>query len=293
MAGPPSKCPDCGTKLGFEVENCPNCPWSYKEERPEQSALKSDGFRNGVMPAVFLLGLGLFMWKMGGFFFNQVEANNRQTESEESAVRKAKVAQSKMTPDQAAEAIARGTAAVRAALGDQAAGVKPGTSHATAGRPDGAGEATVVGGDDEAYSGGGSISITPVGQGPAPKAVTEWKLRGHVYDLLTLRPVSGAQIVFTDNETNFKANSTSDSTGRYRIILPPLEGRGYLVAIKKQGYAKTYLNPGTEGVAEMDRAKRKELSRELESTIQEPASLQPFSSDPLITDFHLAPQGAR
>ncbi len=138
-------------------------------------------------------------------------------------------------------------------------------------------------------SGQGTISIM-ADRGAKTIVVTEWKLRGTVYDLLTLMPVAGARLVLIDNETNLRAVVQTDGQGRYRTILPPLPGRGYAVTISKAGYANSYLNPGTEGVAEMPPERRKELIKDLSSMIAEPASLEPHSGTPLVTDFHLAPK---
>lgn len=97
-------------------------------------------------------------------------------------------------------------------------------------------------------------------------------------------------MTFTDNATNSRANILSDSNGRYRAILPPLRGHGYLISLSKAGYEKAYLNPGTEGVVEMSIDRRQEIVKELATAINEPASIQPASEEPLITDFHLAPK---
>ncbi|MBI4061252.1 MAG: hypothetical protein HY403_07460 [Elusimicrobia bacterium] len=141
----------------------------------------------------------------------------------------------------------------------------------------------------EEDEGAGVVSIMP-----APRArrkpVREWRMRGAVYDLMTLKAVPGVLMVFTDNKTNSRAQTLTDARGRYRVVLPPLAGRGYLVALLKSGYAKSYLDPGTEGVSEMSLERRKELVGELSSLVAEPASLQPYSDAPLETDFHMAPK---
>lgn len=287
---PPSTCPSCGTKLAHEAESCPNCPWSWREEAPQQSALQSDGFRNKIMPVLIFAGIGIFIWKMGAFFFAQVEENNRQTAGEEARDRKAALAahgvKGGQDPNEVARAIANGSQddLDRVTKGAQA-GVDAGRT-ASVGSP----TATEAAQADE-ETGSGSISIvSDKAANPAPKRATEWKLRGVVYDLVSLKPVPGATLTLTDNQTNARAQTVTDSQGRYRIILPPLDGRGYLVAIAKPGYEKTYLNPGTEGVADMDQARREELARELATTISEPASLEPPSDAPFPTNFHLAPK---
>ena len=137
--------------------------------------------------------------------------------------------------------------------------------------------------------GPGTISIMP-SEAPKAKVVREWKMRGTIYDLITLQPVPSAQLTFTDNDTNARALIQADSQGRYRAILPSLDGRGYVVTLAKPGYVKSYLNPGTEGVASMPLERRKEIVKELSSLIAEPASIQPDSGAPLVTNFYIAPK---
>ncbi len=110
-----------------------------------------------------------------------------------------------------------------------------------------------------AEDGPGIISIMPQ-PGKKRKVVGEWTMRGVIYDLITLKPIPGAHMIFTDNVTNSRAQIQIDARGRYRVTLPSLTGRGYLVTLSKTGYLKSYLN------------------------------LQPHSYTPLVTDFHMAPK---
>ncbi len=134
----------------------------------------------------------------------------------------------------------------------------------------------------------GAVSIMPEEASPA-KIVREWKMRGVIYDLVTLKPVPGVDMILTDNETNARVQIRTDSLGRYRAILPSLAGRGYLVTLSKPDYEKSYLDSGVKAVGRMSLARRKKLARELSSLIAEPAALEPRSEAPLVTDFHLAP----
>ncbi len=124
---------------------------------------------------------------------------------------------------------------------------------------------------------------------PEEAAARGWHLRGVVYDLLTLKPLPGCAMTFTDPVGHGREHCATDARGRYRIVLPPLSGRGYQVAIGKSGYAINYLNPATEGVAEMAAESRSELAKDLAKTAAEPASLQPYDKSQFVTDFHLAP----
>ena len=125
------------------------------------------------------------------------------------------------------------------------------------------------------------------------KPVKEWKLRGFVYDLVTLQPVPHCKIILSDLETNSHLETATDAGGRYRAILPPLRDRGYLVAISASGYAPAYLNPGAEGVPKKPVGERQNLCKELGTAVVQPASLQPHAADPLVTDFYIAPGSCR
>lgn len=254
MSAPP-KCPGCGTKLQPDMESCPNCPMSFHDAPPEKSALQNDNFRNFGIPIIIFGGLAGVLWWSSQTMWKAVEAGVKDQQIAAPAPKSGKSEDGMSVSDTI-----------------QAKVDEPGSALAA---------------DEE--EGSGAISVM-ADRGRRAKAVTEWKMRGVIYDLRTLKPVPAARLIFTDNETNMRAVIQSDDQGRYRAILPPLPGRGYVVTISKPGYASSYLNPGTEGVAEMPGERRRELVKELSSLVAEPASLEPNSGTPLITDFHLAPQ---
>jgi hypothetical protein len=121
---------------------------------------------------------------------------------------------------------------------------------------------------------------------PPPK---EWKMRGVVYDLMTLAVLPQCRVVFRDDRVNALFETVTDETGRYRMILPPLEGRGYAISIHKKGYAASYLDPSVENVQRLPREKRAALAGELAGAVLSPSSLDPPGNEPLLTDFYLAP----
>ena len=270
----PAKCPGCGTKLLAEWESCPNCPLSFRDAPAERGALQSETFRNYVMPFLLFGGLGYGVWSMASFFLSTTEQTAR------GAVTVAKKAAGSVALPAGAGAgvVPVDSRAIQGLVNEQVTGVY-----------DPGGNVKVVRRANPDEEGGGVVSIMPTPDGKRD-VVSEWKLRGHVYDLVTLQPLAGVSIVFTDNQTNSRAQAMTDAKGLYRIILPPLQDRGYLVTMSKTGYVKTYLNPGTEGVPDLTLERRKELVRELASLILEPSSLEPGSEAPLVTDFHLAPK---
>lgn len=268
----PAKCPGCGTKLQPDWESCPNCPMSFHDAAPQKTALQSDGFRNLVLPVLLFGGLAFFVWSIGQYLWHSAE--------------------------EGAKTVQAGVKSVPIPSGGGGGGVVPVNSKAiqglvneqVTGEFDSGGVAPVnkrPSTDDE--EGTGTISIMP-DKGPKARAAREWKMRGEIRDLITLKAVPGVKMTFIDNETNSRAAIVTDGQGRYRTILPPLPGRGYLVTLEKLGYEKTYLDPGTEGVPDMPLERRKEIRKELSSLIAEPSSIEPNSETPLVTNFYIAPK---
>lgn len=268
MATPPY-CPSCFVKLEPDMLSCPNCPMSFPEDDgPAQGAsnpLKQSKYYQFLMPALFFAALGGTVWWLatGLFHLGEEGANAPQL-------------------------------VVNTTTGR-------GMGGSTAGEPPTPGSGSTLNVEKPAYEGSGTVSIAPVDDAPPPsvtaeppkpvKAVKEWKLRGRVYDLVTLKPLAGCELIFTDPETNESVRTRSNSEGRYRAIVKPLADRGYVVTAAKGGYSPNYLDPGTEGVPEMDAARRKELAKGLGATLTaSPAALQALGAEPLVTDFFLAPR---
>ncbi len=122
-----------------------------------------------------------------------------------------------------------------------------------------------------------------------PGSVNEWRLVGVVYDLVTLKPVPRCLVHFTDPDTHARYETSSDDSGAYRTIVPPLHHGGYQVGFEKAGYADSYLNPETQNVAGMPDEDRKTTAAELAKTAVAPYEIQPRGAAPLQIDFYLAP----
>lgn len=255
MGQAPPKCPMCGTALQPEMEGCPNCPMSFHDAPPEKGAFQNDNFRNFGIPIMIFGGLAWAMWWFSQYMWRTAEEG---TQTVTTAIKNTADTGSPTTPP---------TGRVNAV---------PAAEPPVDEEPPAEAEAPVV-------------SVTPERRGRG-KAAIEWKMRGVIYDLITLKPVPGVHMIFTDNVTNSKAQIKTDEEGRYRVMLPSLPERGYLVSLSKPGYGKAYLDPGTEGVQEMTLDRRAEIVKELSSLIADPASLQPNGDTPLITDFHMAPK---
>lgn len=289
----PANCPGCGTKLEPAAEICPNCPMSFSgEDESEPNPLKHESrLRAFVMPLAFFGMLGFGVWKIGLALMGLAQdATLDETGSlstgggPASTAAVAKTLNATSFDDlKGAGPAPGGTVDLVAQLDGRA---QPGGSSA----PDS--ERVAVMASDAAPDPGegqGTISVTKAAGGATARAVREWRLRGAVYDLLTLKPVVGAKLILTDNETNARAETVTNAKGQYRTVLPPLTGHGYLVAISKPGYAASYAGPESAGVSDLDPGSRKEMARQLSRSVEAPTSLEPGSDEPLVTNFFLAP----
>jgi hypothetical protein len=245
---------------------------SFLDAPPEKTALQNDTFRSFGIPILFFGALAWAVWAGGQYLWHTAEQGT-------------KGAVEVLKPTGSSPSVVKGGGVVPS----DSAGIQGLVNEQRTGKYDPMGRDPMPETKSVEEEGPGIVSIMPE-KGPRPKVVSEWKMRGTIYDLITLKPVPGVHMIFTDNETNSKAQIKTDELGRYRAILPALTGRGYLVTLSKTGYQKSYLDPGTEGVSDMPLERRKEIVSELASLIAEPAALQPNSGDPLLTDFHMAPK---
>lgn len=277
----PAKCPGCGTRLLPDWESCPNCPLSFGDGPPEKGAFQNENFRNYGLPMLFFGGLAFLLWQFSQFMWTTAEKNSESYDTRK------KVAEAVVDPKLQRAKVGAGVVpvdskAIQGLVNEQVTGVYD---------PDGDAPPEERKPAVPEETGPGIVSITPT-PGKNRRVVREWKLRGRIYDLVTLKPIPDVHMIFTDNATNSKAQIVTDHQGFYKVVLPPLTepARGYLVELSKGGYEKAYLNPGTDGVSEKPVEERKQMARELATLILEPYPVHPASEDPLVTDFHMAPK---
>ena len=237
MAAKTKTCPGCGSKLAAELENCPNCPYSWPDESRVPKS-RHGGQSAGPLMLVaiyFLCGFGI--WKALSF----------------------------VTDSRTGDAMMGET---------RAKGPPPAPSP----------ELPVP------------VALPPpveeedITIAPERADVREWRLRGVVYDLVTLKPVGKAAVTLQDPDTDRRLETMTDSRGRYRVTVPSLKRHGYNVILRHPDYAPSYLNPGAEGVAQKSEHERAELASELARSLSEPYTVHPYGSQPLVTDFFLAPR---
>ncbi|MFA5140029.1 MAG: carboxypeptidase-like regulatory domain-containing protein [Elusimicrobiota bacterium] len=107
-----------------------------------------------------------------------------------------------------------------------------------------------------------------------PKEVSDkgrFIVRGRIFDLATLAPVSGATVRFKDGDTERMALVTTDAKGRYKISLKS-NGTGYALSIRHPRYSRRVLEDWGVSFRDMSPAQREQaaadyLSRQLNTII--------------------------
>lgn len=95
-------------------------------------------------------------------------------------------------------------------------------------------------------------------QEAAVKKPALWRIHGKVYDLVSLKPIPGARIVFLDKFTDEKYRTRSNKRGHYTVKLPPLAEGGYAVSVKHRRYGAKYLEEMRPAYHQMSRRRRQD-----------------------------------
>lgn len=99
----------------------------------------------------------------------------------------------------------------------------------------------------------------PVVERPAAPAKGTFTVRGSIFDLMTLTPVSGAEIRFKDGDTEKQVSVATDEKGRYKISLKS-NGTGYALSIRHPRYSKRGLEDWGVSFRSMSRAQREQAA---------------------------------
>lgn len=130
------------------------------------------------------------------------------------------------------------------------------------------------------------VIAEPIERRALPK---EWRLRGTVYDLLTLKGLAGCALVFTNDYTSTRFETSTDEEGRYRMILPPIAEEGYTLKISLPDYLPSFYSGGKRNYGKMSEASRRAAARSLAGAVPPPTVLSAPGAAPVVTDFYLAP----
>ncbi len=91
----------------------------------------------------------------------------------------------------------------------------------------------------------------------AEKKPELWHIHGKVYDLVSLKPISGTRITFRDRYTDKKYRTRSNKRGRYTVKLPPLKDGGYIISVRHRRYGSKYIEEGRPAYHQMSLRRRK------------------------------------
>lgn len=117
---------------------------------------------------------------------------------------------------------------------------------------------------------------------PPARGPKKWKISGKVLDLLTLKPVANAELVFTGDETKRVATSAG---GAYRVSLTP-SGAGYGLKISHADYDSKHL----PAKGELSEDERKSIAEDLARNYPKNDPINPGAQESLELDFVLLPR---
>lgn len=123
----------------------------------------------------------------------------------------------------------------------------------------------------------------------AARGAAHWTVRGEVYDLLRLSPVSGARLTFTSRDSGGSAAAVTGPDGRYSVALPKLESGGYELSVRHKRYGG-YLEDAQPPFRDQGEAKRREaLAAFSGSAVLHVPLLPPMEEDSVEHDLVLLP----
>jgi len=98
--------------------------------------------------------------------------------------------------------------------------------------------------------------------GPVPTGgnPNEFRLKGKVFSLLNLQPVSEAEVVLTNLTTGKKYTTETGPDGTYRATLP-VSDSGYGLAIRHPGYEPSYIVDESRNFGSLSQPQREEIAQ--------------------------------
>ncbi|PIP82193.1 MAG: hypothetical protein CO113_19580 [Elusimicrobia bacterium CG_4_9_14_3_um_filter_62_55] len=90
-------------------------------------------------------------------------------------------------------------------------------------------------------SGGGFGGFeVPTTDSAAPEFGKDFRVKGTVYDLFTMKPIGEVDVVFSDLQSGKQLATVTDDSGGFIAHLP-INGKGYTMKIRHSGYEPNYL----------------------------------------------------
>lgn len=125
---------------------------------------------------------------------------------------------------------------------------------------------------------------------PAAEEAEHWLVKGQVYDLLSLKPVRSARLVFTKKSTGQAFTVKAGADGRYSVQLPPGGEGGYELEASHPLYRPSYLEETEPPYKRQSEARRVEAARLIINSEVLHVPLQmPEGASELVYDVVLSP----
>jgi hypothetical protein len=123
---------------------------------------------------------------------------------------------------------------------------------------------------------------------PALNSASQWAFYGRVYDLITLKPVAGVQLVFSGGGS---AGTTTDPDGRFSVVLARLSEGSYEIRASHPDYASPVFYESDIPYAKLPPAERRQLARNAQDgDMTLPPLTDIAGEDSLRRDLFLAPR---
>lgn len=106
--------------------------------------------------------------------------------------------------------------------------------------------------------GGPVVAAPDVPAAPAAPAVSEWAFEGKVSDVLSMKPVKGAVLLFMTQAEDETYEARSDAAGRWQIKLPTRKD-GYKLVIDHPEYIAEYFDETEPPYKTWTQARRRQL----------------------------------
>lgn len=127
-------------------------------------------------------------------------------------------------------------------------------------------------------------------QEPEGPPATEWRMRGKIYNLVSLNPIPLCMIVFIHPETSARYETSTTNDGNYRTTVPALAKGGYATAFSHPDYHSSFRMSSLKETQEMSPAKRRQEAQRLIGIVNEPVALAADGKKPIHNEFFLIPR---
>lgn len=118
----------------------------------------------------------------------------------------------------------------------------------------------------------------------------EWRMRGKIYDLISLNPIPICMIVFIHPHTSARYETSTANDGSYKTIVPSLAKGGYAVAFSHPDYQSSYWMTSYNEANALSRTQRRQEAMRLVGIVNVPVNLAPEGKKPVSSEFFLIPK---